>query len=134
MPVPKRRTSKRVKKQRRSHDALTAPQWSTCANCGETTNVANIRTDASNIDFKCETSRTFVILASLNIRLIIHSALQAECCSFPQNPEYRRLDQGPSKGERQARPLIVRWRRCDSSNRHTQDHSSRPADVNFLSP
>jgi large subunit ribosomal protein L32 len=36
MPVPKRRTSKRVKKQRRSHDALTAPQWSTCANCGET--------------------------------------------------------------------------------------------------
>ncbi len=37
MPVPKRRTSKRVKNQRRSHDHLTAPQWSTCANCGETT-------------------------------------------------------------------------------------------------
>jgi large subunit ribosomal protein L32 len=36
MPVPKRRTSKRVKNQRRSHDALTPPQWSTCAKCGET--------------------------------------------------------------------------------------------------
>ncbi|MGH7870985.1 MAG: 50S ribosomal protein L32, partial [Candidatus Binatia bacterium] len=28
--------SKRVKNQRRSHDALTRPQWSTCSNCGET--------------------------------------------------------------------------------------------------
>jgi large subunit ribosomal protein L32 len=37
MPVPKRRTSKRVKNQRRAHDALMKPQWSTCANCGETT-------------------------------------------------------------------------------------------------
>jgi large subunit ribosomal protein L32 len=37
MPVPKRRTSKRVKNQRRSHDHLTKPQWSSCANCGETT-------------------------------------------------------------------------------------------------
>ena len=37
MPVPKRRTSKRVKNQRRSHDHLTKPQWSTCANCGEAT-------------------------------------------------------------------------------------------------
>ncbi|HEX9663583.1 MAG TPA: 50S ribosomal protein L32 [Candidatus Binatia bacterium] len=36
MPVPKRRTSKRVKNQRRSHDAIAKPQWSTCANCGET--------------------------------------------------------------------------------------------------
>ena len=36
MPVPKRRTSKRVKNQRRAHDGLTKPQWSTCANCGET--------------------------------------------------------------------------------------------------
>ena len=36
MPVPKRRTSKRVKNQRRAHDALTTPQWSSCANCGET--------------------------------------------------------------------------------------------------
>jgi large subunit ribosomal protein L32 len=36
MPVPKRRTSKRVKNQRRSHDGLSRPQWSTCAKCGET--------------------------------------------------------------------------------------------------
>ena len=36
MPVPKRRTSKRVKNQSRSHDGLTKPQWSTCSNCGET--------------------------------------------------------------------------------------------------
>ena len=36
MPVPKRRTSKRVRNQRRSHDAIAKPQWSTCANCGET--------------------------------------------------------------------------------------------------
>ncbi|MBI1997141.1 MAG: 50S ribosomal protein L32 [Deltaproteobacteria bacterium] len=36
MPVPKRRTSKRVKNQRRAHDALTTPQWSSCAHCGET--------------------------------------------------------------------------------------------------
>jgi large subunit ribosomal protein L32 len=36
MPVPKRRTSKRVKNQRRAHDHLTKPQWSSCANCGET--------------------------------------------------------------------------------------------------
>ncbi len=35
MPVPKRRTSKRVKNQRRAHDALTPPQWSSCAKCGE---------------------------------------------------------------------------------------------------
>ncbi|MGB7952206.1 MAG: 50S ribosomal protein L32 [Candidatus Binatia bacterium] len=35
MPVPKRRTSKRVKNQRRSHDALTVPQWSSCSKCGE---------------------------------------------------------------------------------------------------
>ncbi|MBI2539942.1 MAG: 50S ribosomal protein L32, partial [Deltaproteobacteria bacterium] len=35
MPVPKRRTSKRKKNQRRSHDALTKPQWSTCPKCGE---------------------------------------------------------------------------------------------------
>ena len=36
MPVPKRRTSKRKKNQRRSHDALSVPQWSTCPKCGET--------------------------------------------------------------------------------------------------
>ncbi|HSF57586.1 MAG TPA: 50S ribosomal protein L32 [Candidatus Binatia bacterium] len=36
MPVPKRRTSKRVKNQRRSHDALIPQQWSTCPKCGET--------------------------------------------------------------------------------------------------
>ena len=35
MPVPKRRTSKRKKNQRRSHDALTKPQWSICPKCGE---------------------------------------------------------------------------------------------------
>ncbi|TAK04486.1 50S ribosomal protein L32 [bacterium] len=35
MPVPKRRTSKRKKNQRRSHDALATPQWSTCPKCGE---------------------------------------------------------------------------------------------------
>ncbi|MBI4529487.1 MAG: 50S ribosomal protein L32 [Deltaproteobacteria bacterium] len=37
MPVPKRRTSKTKKNKRRSHDALVAPQWSTCPKCGETT-------------------------------------------------------------------------------------------------
>ncbi len=37
MPVPKRRTSKSKKNKRRSHDALVAPQWSTCAKCGEAT-------------------------------------------------------------------------------------------------
>ncbi|MDP6558831.1 MAG: 50S ribosomal protein L32 [Candidatus Binatia bacterium] len=36
MPVPKRRTSKRKRNQRRSHDALVAPQWTTCPKCGET--------------------------------------------------------------------------------------------------
>ncbi|MEK7377657.1 MAG: 50S ribosomal protein L32 [Candidatus Binatota bacterium] len=36
MPVPKRRTSKRKKNQRRSHDALATPQWSKCPKCGET--------------------------------------------------------------------------------------------------
>ncbi|MBI2986100.1 MAG: 50S ribosomal protein L32 [Deltaproteobacteria bacterium] len=36
MPVPKRRTSRRKRNQRRSHDALVAPQWSTCPKCGET--------------------------------------------------------------------------------------------------
>ncbi|MGH7829254.1 MAG: 50S ribosomal protein L32 [Candidatus Binatia bacterium] len=36
MPVPKRRTSRSKKNKRRSHDALTAPQWSTCPKCGET--------------------------------------------------------------------------------------------------
>jgi large subunit ribosomal protein L32 len=35
MPVPKRRTSKSKKNKRRAHDALTAPQWSSCPKCGE---------------------------------------------------------------------------------------------------
>lgn len=35
MPVPKRRTSKSKKNKRRSHDALTAPQFISCAKCGE---------------------------------------------------------------------------------------------------
>jgi large subunit ribosomal protein L32 len=35
MPVPKRRTSKRKKNMRRSHDGLTAPQWGSCPKCGE---------------------------------------------------------------------------------------------------
>ncbi len=34
MAVPKRRTSKTVKKQRRSHAALDAVQLSVCPNCG----------------------------------------------------------------------------------------------------
>ncbi len=35
MPVPKRRTSSAKRDKRRSHDALTAPQWGECSNCGE---------------------------------------------------------------------------------------------------
>lgn len=34
MAVPKRRTSKTVKAQRRSHDALKPVQLSVCPNCG----------------------------------------------------------------------------------------------------
>ncbi|MBI2358228.1 MAG: 50S ribosomal protein L32 [Deltaproteobacteria bacterium] len=36
MPVPKRRTSRSKKNKRRSHDALSSPQWSACPKCGET--------------------------------------------------------------------------------------------------
>jgi len=35
MPVPKRRTSKAKRDSRRSHHAMTPPQWSACSNCGE---------------------------------------------------------------------------------------------------
>ncbi|HEY1267731.1 MAG TPA: 50S ribosomal protein L32 [Candidatus Binatia bacterium] len=35
MPVPKRRTSKTKKNKRRSHDALTPPQFTSCPKCGE---------------------------------------------------------------------------------------------------
>ena len=35
MAVPKRRTSKSKRNQRRSHHALAAPQWSECAQCGD---------------------------------------------------------------------------------------------------
>ncbi len=35
MAVPKRRTSKRRRDQRRSHHALTAMAVTTCPNCGE---------------------------------------------------------------------------------------------------
>lgn len=37
MPVPKRRTSKRKKNTRRSHDALTPVVSVDCTNCGERT-------------------------------------------------------------------------------------------------
>ncbi|MCK5539914.1 MAG: 50S ribosomal protein L32 [Deltaproteobacteria bacterium] len=37
MAVPKRRTSKTKKRQRRSHLAMTAPQSGTCPNCQATT-------------------------------------------------------------------------------------------------
>lgn len=36
MANPKRRTSKARRDRRRSHDALSAPPASKCANCGET--------------------------------------------------------------------------------------------------
>lgn len=35
MAVPKRRTSKTVKNQRRTHKKLSSPSISACANCGE---------------------------------------------------------------------------------------------------
>jgi len=35
MGLPKRKTSKSKRNQRRSHDALTAPQWPSCPQCGE---------------------------------------------------------------------------------------------------
>ena len=37
MAVPFRRTSKTVKRKRRTHDKLTAPTLVTCPNCGEYT-------------------------------------------------------------------------------------------------
>ncbi|MCB0311549.1 MAG: 50S ribosomal protein L32 [Bdellovibrionales bacterium] len=35
MPVPKKKTSKSKRDMRRAHDALTAPNWIICNNCGE---------------------------------------------------------------------------------------------------
>ncbi len=35
MAVPKRKTSKSKRNQRRSHHALVAPQWSICSQCGD---------------------------------------------------------------------------------------------------
>jgi large subunit ribosomal protein L32 len=35
MPLPKKKQSKRRKRQRRSHDALTRPTVVTCGNCGQ---------------------------------------------------------------------------------------------------
>ena len=35
MPVPKKKTSRSKRDSRRSHDALSAPAFSTCPNCGE---------------------------------------------------------------------------------------------------
>jgi large subunit ribosomal protein L32 len=35
MGLPKRKTSKSKRNKRRSHDALTAPQWLSCPQCGE---------------------------------------------------------------------------------------------------
>ena len=35
MGLPKRKTSKSKRNQRRSHDALTPPQWLSCPQCGE---------------------------------------------------------------------------------------------------
>jgi large subunit ribosomal protein L32 len=37
MAVPKRRTSRSKRNKRRAHDALTAPQWIACPQCGEPT-------------------------------------------------------------------------------------------------
>jgi large subunit ribosomal protein L32 len=35
MGLPKRKTSQSKRNQRRAHDALSTPQWSTCAQCGD---------------------------------------------------------------------------------------------------
>ena len=35
MGLPKRKTSHSKRNKRRSHDALTPPQWSSCTHCGE---------------------------------------------------------------------------------------------------
>ena len=35
MAVPKRKTSKSKRNQRRSHHALVVPQWSICSQCGD---------------------------------------------------------------------------------------------------
>lgn len=37
MGLPKRRTSTRRRNERRAHDALTAPQFVACPQCGERT-------------------------------------------------------------------------------------------------
>jgi len=37
MAVPKRRTSKKVKRQRRTHKKLNIPHMIECSNCGELT-------------------------------------------------------------------------------------------------
>jgi large subunit ribosomal protein L32 len=37
MAVPKRRTSRSKRNKRRSHDALSVPQWISCPGCGEPT-------------------------------------------------------------------------------------------------
>lgn len=35
MGLPKRKTSHSKRNKRRAHDALQAPQWSTCSQCGD---------------------------------------------------------------------------------------------------
>ncbi len=59
MAVPKRRTSKARKRQRRAHQSLTAPAHSTCPNC-------QAPTIPHRICASCGTYKGEVILASNN--------------------------------------------------------------------
>src|SRR5699024_7902174 len=52
MAVPKRKTSKKVKNQRRAHQNLTVPGLIECSNCGEVTRSYNVCRASENYDDK----------------------------------------------------------------------------------
>lgn len=52
MAVPKRRTSKKVKRQRRTHDKLKALNLNECSNCGEATLAHHVCKSCGHYDGK----------------------------------------------------------------------------------